>query len=191
MYTAASFQELTQLSLFTKPPTSWFLAVPWFCLGQFLKPPWAVIGAGSWNSPWESILPGECLAGGFMNSAVKGSNLIPLVLENMMPNWPLIHAFLIFIRFQNFWFHWISIYVIHFQCYSQNHQLLSYWSFPKTLPTGKPLDRYCSPIHGLTDFQELYQSNPERASNREAGGFVNSTVSCWPFPAQPQSLFPY
>ena len=34
----------------------------------------------------------------------------------------------------------------------------------------------CSPIHGIRDFQELYQSNHGTAGNREVGGFVNSAV---------------
>ena len=36
--------------------------------------------------------------------------------------------------------------------------------------------RHCFPIHGFTDFQELYQSNHGTAGNPEAGGFVNSAV---------------
>ena len=72
----------------------------------------------------------------------------------------------------------------------QSRRFVSYSSFPKKPPTGTTL-RHRYPIHGLTDFQELYQPNPERAGNHEAGGFVNSAVSCRPFPAQPQSLFPY
>ena len=38
--------------------------------------------------------------------------------------------------------------------------------------------RHHSSIYGFTDFQELYQSNHGMAGNREAGGFVNSAVSC-------------
>ena len=34
----------------------------------------------------------------------------------------------------------------------------------------------CFPIYGFTDFQELYLSNHGMAENRQAGGFVNSTV---------------
>ena len=49
-------------ALFTNPPASWFLAVPWFCLVQFLKLPQAMNGASGWNSPQGSFLPEECLA---------------------------------------------------------------------------------------------------------------------------------
>ena len=44
------------------------------------------------------------------------------------------------------------------------------------LPAGMTL-RHHSPIHGFTDFQELYQSNHGTAGNHEAGSFVNSTVT--------------
>ena len=37
--------------------------------------------------------------------------------------------------------------------------------------------RHCFPIHGFTDFQELYQSNHGAAGDCEAGSFVNSAVS--------------
>ena len=59
-----------------------------------------------------------------------------------------------------------------------------------SLVTGRSLQnckkipfRDHSPIHGFTDFQELYQSNHGMVGYREAGGFVNSaafpnTVRC-------------
>ena len=43
-----------------KLPASWFPAIPWLCLGQFLKISWAVHGAGSkWDCQLERCL-GHC-----------------------------------------------------------------------------------------------------------------------------------